>query len=378
MATTTTQAPVQPGYDHANDAFIFNDSYREKPARDRNTVAKTVSAVIILLLLWLNGDLKMSNKTCQTIMGIIVLQGIFELVSLIETEHISIITGFVITAAVLIWYMAGTKSLGNSTSVNFIIFAYLMYLLVEMNIKFKNSNYPCEDGKTDRNIYAYTTVLSAINALALVTFILKNDDMESIVSKKATPVLSIIMLMLVNIMTMINIGYMRDVQCDKDGKKTTKDVYYQSDGARLGVVKALVYNALPIIVLIMALLGGKVDFALLNGGYFIVTSAIVLGISFNCPKTICEKDDPDADNKVNVMMEKFKYFVIFASLMLAAANLVDYSGDNNFSLTALYAFVGLLMLLSSFNWEDEALRVGLPVGLVALTVTFIVIAKSNK
>lgn len=357
----------------SDNAFIFSDGYREKPAEDRNIVAKVVSGITLLALLYLSDKFTSSDPTFQTVIAILLFQIIFEVGGQIKSRHTSDIIQFIVLAIVLIWYMT-RKTNNRSTSMDFMILAYVLYLTVEMNIKFKNSNYQCEGDKTDRNIYGYATTLCVINSLILATFILKNKDMESLNNVAFTGLITGSIMTLVNFLTMFNVAYLRDVKCEND-KKTNDNVY---NNATTGTIKALMFNLVPIVLSILSLFTDSLGIALILLGFVLITTTILLIFSFNCPRTICTDNDPDADNKVNTTMNKYKYIIIFILLMLTISNFTDKSMDTNFKPPILHAIIIFAMLLSSFNYQEEGVRVGLPIGLVGLTLVFLVIAKYGK
>jgi len=375
--------------DSARNVFIFDNGYRTKPAEDRNIVAKVIAAITILVVLYLNDELRLDNHNFQVVGGVLLLQSIFEIVSLVKGEKASIITGFLFTAVVLAWYVADDK-----TSSSTIILAYLLYLLLTMNIMFNNSYFECKDGKTDNNIYAYMVFLCAFNSLALLAFTYKDRDIGEYSGKIFTVVLIGALVIIVNLMTMLNTSYMADLSCKTVNIPTTthapmnmeiktRGLYYdnkygkQEGGAINNTIKALVYNMIPLIGTIIALGYGSFDAVGIIGIYMFITTTIVLTLSDYCPNTICNKNDPYADNKVNEQMQKYKYMIIYALLLVAASCITDNSNDK-FSLPILFAVMFFAMLLSSFNFQDEAMRIGLPVGLVAITLVFIVIAKYGR
>lgn len=400
MATTTTSAPViNQNNESAQDVFIFNNKYREKPAEDRNIVAKVTAAITILVVLFLNDELRLDNHNFQVVGGILLLQSIFEIVSKVEGDKASIITGFLFTTGVLAWYV-----LDDKTSSSTIILSYLLYLLIVMNIMFNNSSFECKPDpndkgrvRTDRNIYTYIIFLCALNSLALLAFTYKDRDIDEYATKIFTVVLIGALVIIINIMTMLNTAYMKDLECDKvlvptttsagttttsAGTTTTASstyIYIKKNKqvfnkATTDTIKALMYNMVPLIATVYALSLQSYEGAIRVGIYMFITTIIVLTLSDYCPNTVCDKDDPNADNKVNEQMQKYKYMLIYALLLVAASCITDNSNDR-FSLPILFAVILFAMLLSSFNFQDEGMRVGLPVGLVAITLVFIVIAK---
>ena len=354
--------------------ILFGD-YNPGISNLKNLIAKIVSLIFLILYFFLSDESIKINNT--PVILTIIMVFVYLLYSLVNSltslaESGNSIVNLITVIVLLSLLLFKEGKINNNVS---IIILFCLYMLLESNINYKNSDYTCE---TKNNYQCklkdiYTNPVINYITVCIIIILLIHQFENSEVSLKLFMIIA--GLLLLNLLLSIsNLVYVKDVKCDPqynietniETKEKIKVFTYckktNENNKLVQLKKWSILLGIPTLLFGLLILYNyfNKDIEILPNLLQIIILVFVTCITvfyniFNILKVnnkiykTEDQNEVNSKNEFNLMVSKYKYLIIFAILISIIIIInPDWNNDKKDAIYLIF-IIGLLSLLFTIN-----------------------------
>ena len=317
--------------------ILFGD-YNKNLTNVKKLISKILSLVLVVLYFFLSHEsIKIDENPVITTIIVLITYLIISLIKIKLNQSSKSIVNFIVILILLSLSLLQETKISNSV---LIVILFCLYILLESNINYKNSDYECEKEKNIqcelKDIYT-NPIINYVTVLIIIILLIHQS--KNIINIDLIIVLGIIgVLLVLNLLLPIsNLAYVKDVKCVPQYNIKTNEETIDKIKVFTHCQKINENNKLVQLKKWSILLG----FPLLLVGIFIIYNFIHTNISNLLQILISvlfigiivfyiifdkvglnnkiykkeDKNDVNSKNEFNLMVNKYMYLIVFSILI---------------------------------------------------------------
>lgn len=372
---------MEEAFNNIPGLILFGD-YKQKLSNVKKLISKILSLILLVLYFLLSDEsIKINDKPVITTIIVLITYLIISIIKMYINQSSKSILNFIVILILLSLSLLEEKKISSSVS---IIILFCLYILLESNINYKNSDYECEKKNNNqcklKDIYT-NPIINYVTVFIIIILLIHKDNKNNLK-------LIIVLLVLNLLLPISNLAYMKDVKCVPQYNIETNEETKNKIKVFTHCQKINENNKLVQLKKWSILLG----FPLLLVGIFIIynhfiihtnisnllqilISVLFIGIiifyiifdKVGLNNKIYEKEDKNdvnSKNEFNLMVNKYMYLIIFSILIAIIININPEWKENKKDGKYLIFITILLSLLFTINYNLTFIIISSIVGVI--------------
>lgn len=372
---------MEEAFNNIPGLILFGD-YKQKLSNVKKLISKILSLILLVLYFLLSDEsIKINDKPVITTIIVLITYLIISIIKMYINQSSKSILNFIVILILLSLSLLEEKKISSSVS---IIILFCLYILLESNINYKNSDYECEKKNNNqcklKDIYT-NPIINYVTVFIIIILLIHKDNKNNLK-------LIIVLLVLNLLLPISNLAYVKDVKCVPQYNIETNEETKNKIKVFTHCQKINENNKLVQLKKWSILLG----FPLLLVGIFIIynhfiihtnisnllqilISVLFIGIiifyiifdKVGLNNKIYEKEDKNdvnSKNEFNLMVNKYMYLIIFSILIAIIININPEWKENKKDGKYLIFITILLSLLFTINYNLTFIIISSIVGVI--------------